>query len=325
MAGPTQREQRKPGLKSIHEAREQRARGKHSRASPNLLLYAVVAIAAILLGYRFFATRQLDRSKEALLSKERAVEVTVGREWFPLRDKIEKFVLDAAVGEWPGDFVDNGAKWDFRSAPGIYLRIRLADARDPTSLHKAAQGSLKDGFVGCLMREPNAGAARGDVDAGPFAEQPWNMRQAYASTRILTADWINDVKASGDDLRLRVFEQQYEKAAREEIPLAIDLIKRAQFFLLVLDEDPPAAKGDGAPLTEEMLQLVPHDARVRLMNLRDGSGTELARMRRRAEGTAISVSGHEVTDPETRQAMQRQVNNCSLALQVQSVLALEKK
>ena len=58
------------------------------------------------------------------------------------------------------------------------------------------------------------------------------------------------MRDADDDLRLRVFVEQYDKAIREEIPLAIDVVKRAQFFLLVLDEDVPeaAAFADGGPL-----------------------------------------------------------------------------
>ena len=310
---------KKPGLRSIYEAREQRARGKYSRATPNLLILCVVAIAIILLGYRFFAMRQLESSREALLAKRRAVETTVGVEWFPLRDRIEKITIESA-NDFGDDFVDSKAKnWDFRALPGLYLRLRVVDAKDAAHVRKSAMDSLRDGFVGCLLREPNPEGARGERDAG-FAEQPWNLRQAYASTRILTDEWATEVKSSDDDLRLRVFEQQYKKAASEEIPLAIDLIKRAQFFLLVLDEDAMEAvtKADAGVIDEEVLQLVPHAARVRVVDLR--SGKDVLRVTRRAEGSFVSASERAVTDPEVRNAMQRQVNNCALAQQVNAAI-----
>ena len=145
--------------------------------------------------------------------------------------------------------------------------------------------------------------------------------QAYQATRILTPEWVDEVKNATDDLRLRVFEQQYEKATATEIPQAIDLVKRAQFFLLVLDEDTPAALplADGGEVTSEVLQLVPHDARVRILSLK--TGAEVARLRRRAEG---GVYG-EPTDPEVRDAVRRQVNNCALAMHVAKLLHFEKK
>lgn len=316
---------KKPGLASIHEGREQRARGRYSRATPNLLLYCVVAIGFMLFGYRYFSGKKLEDDKDALLAKQRAVEKTVGAEWFPLRDQIERITVESA-DHFDSDFVDaEASKWDFRALPGLYLRLRVGDAKDVASVRKNSQDSLKDGFVGCLLRESNPAAARGEADSGVFPEQPWNMRTAYSSTRILTEQWVSDVKASDDDLRLRVFDQQYRNAAGEQIPLAIQLIKKAQFFLLVLDEDTleAAAKADGGTVNEEVLQLVPHDARVRIVNLR--TGKDIIRVRRRGEGSFFFASESQPTDPDVKDAMQRNVNNCALAAQVQSVLGLEAK
>src|SRR5581483_6927118 len=149
---------------------------------------------------------------------------------------LEKIVIDEAANLGP-DFVDPAAKtWDFSKLPGLYLRLRVAEAKDGKSIRKAAENSARDGFVGCLIVSPTPELAKGQADAGAFGENPWNLRQAYASTRILTDDWVNEVKESSDDLRLRVFQQQYDKATATEIPLAAKIIKKADFFLLVLDE-----------------------------------------------------------------------------------------
>jgi len=108
---------------------------------------------------------------------------------------------------------------------------------------------------------------------------------------------------------------------RDEIPLAIDVVKRAQFFLLVLDEDVPEAArlAEGGAITEEALQLVPHPARVYLYDL--AGGKEIARVRREGASRIIPVGERMVTDPETREAMQRQANNCALANLVTAALA----
>jgi hypothetical protein len=275
---------------------------------------------AIFVGYRYASERQLGGAKDALLAKERAVRSTVGAEWFPLRDGIERTVLDAAAKAQPDLIAPEAAHWDFRSLPGLYLRLRMADAKDVASIRHAAESSQRDGFVGCFLREPNAAAARGDADAGAFAEQPWNWPKAYAATRILTDEWSDDVKASDDPLRLRVFEQQYDKAMREEIPAAIDLVKRAQFFLFVLDEDSPDVHPAeaGVPVTEADLQRAPHFAQVHLVDLR--SHKEIVRVRRAAEASFMFAGERPVTDPETLDAMKRQVNNCALAKQVDSAI-----
>ena len=116
------------------------------------------------------------------------------------------------------------------------------------------------------------------------------------------------MKDADDDLRLRVFVEQYDKAIRDEIPLAIDVVKRAQFFLLVLDEDVPeaAAFADGGP----------HHARRRCSwsSTRRACSSSICkdnkpilRLRRSGGARFIQAGERVVTDDETRDAMQRQV------------------
>jgi hypothetical protein len=313
--------ERKPGLPSVHKARADRGRGKWSRASGAFWLWAGAGLAIVLIGYRFFAGRQLDSAKSDLLAKQRAVAASVGSEWFPLRDRIEGFVIDAATHSEADTVDQKTAAWPFRSAPGLYLRLRVADAKDVASVRKASSSSQKDGFVGCFLREPNAAAAHGEDDAGAFAEQPWNWQKAYGATRILTDDWVGEVNDAPDPLRLRVFEEQYEKAVKTEIPLAIDLVQKAQFFLLVLDEDSDEARvlAEGGTVTEAMLQRTPHYARVHLYDLR--AGKEVLSVRRSAEASFVFAGEHGATDPETLEAMKRQVNNCALAKEVDRAIA----
>ena len=283
-------------------------------------MLAAVVVVAGLVAHKFVSQRELGTARQDLLSKQRAVAVTLGPEWFPLRDKLEAFVLSAAK-DYQGDRVEPEARRpELRSLPGLYLRMRVADAKDAASVRAAAAESKKDAFAGCLLREPNERGLRGELDGGAFAEQPWNLGRAYSATRILTDEWVADVKNADEDLRMRVFAEQYDKAVRDEIPLAIDVVKRAQFFLLVLDEDVPEAArlAEGGAITEEALQLVPHPARVHLYDL--GTGKEIARLRREGASRVISVGEHVVTDSETREAMQRQANNCALAGQVEEAL-----
>jgi hypothetical protein len=308
--------ERKPGLPSVHKARVDRNRGRWSRGTSSFWLWAGAGLALTLIGYRLVSGRQLDGQKAELLAKERAVAASVGSQWFPLRDKIEGFVIEAA-NRPATDVVDQEATtWAFRSLPGLFLRLRVAEARDLGSVRKAAQSSQKDGFVGCFLREPNVAAARGEADAGAFAEQPWNWQKAYAATRILTDDWTGEVKEAPDPLRLKIFEEQYQSAVKTEIPLAIDLVQKAQFFLLVLDEDSEEARAlaEGGTVTEPMLQRTPHFARVHLYDLR--SGKEAFSVRRSAEASFVFAGEHGATDPETLEAMKRQVNNCALAKEV---------
>jgi hypothetical protein len=233
-------------------------------------LVAAGAIVAGLVTHSIVSSRELRNDRQALLAKQRAIAATLGAEWFPLRDGLESDVI-ASARAFEGDRIEPEARTRaYRSQPGIYLRMRVADATTPDSIREKAADAKRDAFAACFLREPNERGIRGEVDGGAFSDQPWNLGQAYAATRILTDRWIRDVSDADGDMRLRVFSEQYDKAVRDEIPLAIDVVKRAQFFLLVLDEDDPAAAtaADGAPPDEAALQLVAHPARIQLYDLR---------------------------------------------------------
>jgi len=292
-----------------------------SRWTTQAGLLAGGVIIAGLIVHKVVSERELEADRQALLAKQRAVAVTLGPEWFPLRDKLEADVLTAAK-DYAGDHVDAQARRaEFRTQPGLYLRMRVAEAKDAVSVRAVAADARKDAFAACLLREPNDRGARGELDGGAFAEQPWNLGQAYAATRILTDDWVGEVKSADEDLRLRIFSRQYDKAVKDEIPLAIDVVKRAQFFLLVLDEDVPEAvkPTDGGPLTEEALQLVAHPSRVHLFDLT--SGQEILRLLRTGDARVIPAGERAIADAETLEAMQRQANNCALARRVDEAIA----
>lgn len=313
-------DKRELGLKAVHSARAERGKSKYGKIDGRVWIVAGAAVVVTLVVAWQLNDRTLSSEKDEILSQQRAAVQAVGAEWYPLRDKLERLTLDAA-SHFEGDNVDlEAAKMDFRSLPGLYLRLRVDEAKDTDSLRKHARDSAKDAFTGCLLREPNAALARGDADAGVAPEQPWNLHRAYSATRVMTDEWANEVKASEDKDRLRVFRQQYDKAKRDDIPIAIDIVKRAQFFLLVLDEDVPEARelSDGGPINEEALQQVAHPARVHIYNLK--TGAQIARLRKTAEADYQFVGEHAVRDPDVRAAMKRQVNSCALAQQVWSAL-----
>jgi hypothetical protein len=313
------KKKRERGLPSIARSRDDRARGR-TRWTTQAGLVAALAVIGGLIAHKVVSQRELNDQRDGLLAKQRAVAIELGPQWFPLRDKLEAYVL-AGAKDYAGDFVDPQARRpELRSQPGLYLRMRVADAKDAASVRKIAVDSKKDAFASCLLREPNERGLRGELDGGAFAEQPWNLGRAYTATRILTDDWVNEVKNADEDLRMRVFLDQFDKAWKTEIPLAVKVVSQARFFLLVLDEDVPEARQhlDGGSLTEEALQLEPHPARVYLYDL--GAGREIARLLRVGDARVIPAGERMITDEETRQAMQRQANNCALAGQVDEAL-----
>jgi hypothetical protein len=307
------------GLPAINRLREERSR-RGSRWTMQAGLVAAGAVIVSLIAHTVVSRQDLASDKRALLAKQSAVQVTLGVEWSAFRQRIEEDVVRAA-GPYLGDHVEreaqNGA---FRTQAGLYLRMRVADARGPESVAHAAVGGQKDAFVACLLREPNDRGIRGELDGGAFAEQPWNLGQAYWATRILLPEWASGVEDVDDRMRLRVYVAQYDEAMRSEIPLAVEVIKRAKFFLLALDEDAPDAvdSTDGGPTTESTLQLVSHPTRIFLFDT--SNGRELLRLRRTGQGRVIQVGERAVTDPETKDAMLRQANNCDLGNQIEDAL-----
>lgn len=283
-------------------------------------LVAAGAVVVSLIAHTVVSRQDLSADKRALLAKQSAVQVTLGVEWSAFSQRIEENVVRAA-GPYPGDHVEREAQSGaFRTQAGLYLRMRAADARSRESVAHAAIGGQKDALVACLLREPNDRGIRGELDGGAFAEQPWNLGQAYWATRILLPEWASGVGEADDPLRLRVYAAQYDEAMRSEIPLAVEIIKRAKFFLLALDEDAPDAvdSSDGGSMTESALQLVAHPTRVFLFDT--SNGRELLRLRRSGQGRVLQVGERPVTDPETRDALQRQANNCDLGRQIEDAL-----
>jgi hypothetical protein len=284
-------------------------------------LTAAGAVVAGLVAHTIVSGRELQAEKRSLLAKRRAVEATLGAQWLPLQGRLEDAITDAARS-FDGDYVAPEARTSpFRSEPGLYLRMLVTDGANVETIRHAAVGAKKDALVACLLREPNEAGRRGEIDGGAFAEQPWNLGQAYSATRILSDGWAREVEQADDEMRLRVFSEQYEKAVADEIPLAIDLVTRARFFLLVLDEEVPPARAhlDGGGMTEEALQLVVHPARVVLLDLTRQK--LLFRLRRSGSALVIPAGERQITDEETRDAMQRQANNCSLAGQINGAIA----
>ncbi len=277
-----------------------------------------MAVAAV--AYKLVTRSQLNSRKEDLFRARDSIETDVGREWAKVSDKLEKLTLNEAA-EYRGDLLDKSAVgWDFRSLPGLYLRVRVNDAQSIAKLRVAAEDSARDGFTSCLIRPTTSGVVA--ADAGASLDRPWNLRQGYIATRVLTPEWKAMAAESNDDHRLRVFEEQYQKATREDLPLATAMVKQAEFYLLVLDEDVDDARDpDGGAIVEESLQLVKHPARVVLVNLK--TGAPVFRTRKSSEGSYIFGGERAISDPEVFHAMKRQVNNCALATDVKNVLGLD--
>jgi len=294
-----------------------------------LWIFVVFAVWAII--YWKKSQGELESARNRLLSEQRAVGAELGPRFFPLRDQIEAWTVDGS-SKFAGDLVDSSAAQSkFRSKPGVYLRLLVDDGKDPTSIRKAAVNSLRDGFTSCLMQANNPDPWGGkeckhnaECEPGQHCNetkhcsvpaQPYNLRTAYRATRILEESWIKEVRDAGDDKRLLVLQRDFQDAVKEDVPLVIDLMARAQFFILVLDEKTEVAPeiADGGTLSEA-LQTIEHPVRVFIYDL--AQRKPILRIRR----SVAAQVGLTTADPQTIAAVRRQANNCAVALEVRKAL-----
>ena len=347
---PRQRESRladeaRRGLPSIHKARE--TRNKRVRPPLRAVVWFGIVLAVALSLYWFRSSSNVEKDRAALMADQRAVEAELGKKWYPLRDATE--AMTQALAAAPAQDVvekEELAKFAFQEKPGIYLRMRTDDAKTPESIRAAAKGSMRDGFTSCLMKtageDPIAGAsctaardcASGQIcnDMGHCAAptQPYNLRLAYRTLYVLGPDWVKDVQDAADDMRIKVLRLGFDDATKSDLPVAVDLVTKATFFLAVLD-DKPASKpapapqptssggGDEAPSPEDLDVIggAVYPSHIGLFRLEDKK--LLLRITREPPATAL-LGGLPAKDPKNEAARLRQAQSCWLALEVRRAI-----
>jgi hypothetical protein len=319
---------RERGLPAVHRARE--ARNKLRWPPAKFWGYTAILLALSAILHWKWSQGRTESARQTLMAKQRAVAVELAPKWTSLRDRVERWTLELAKGAGP-EVIDREAlaSWDFRQVAGLYLRLRVDEASSAEAIRKGAVRSLRDAFTSCLVRVPNANPLGGaecrrtrDCPQGEFCNendrcsrpaQPFNLRVAYRTMHVLSEDWVHDVQDASNDLRLRVLDGSFDDTVRDDIPLAIDLVTRAQYYLVVLDEP---VQGGAAPAANEDLLAVPHAARVAVWRLSDDK--LVLRVRREANGQL--VGGMPSIDADVMGARQRQANSCALALAVREAM-----
>lgn len=309
--------------------------------SPHFWIWMVVALAGFGVVYWKIAQGKLESQKSAVMAKQRAIAKTLGVRLLPLRDRIEHWVIGLA-GPWKGDYVAPEASFErIAKEPGIYLRLRAADARTKKSLRAAAVRSLHDGFTACFFRRRPGP----DVSVGPKCRQPsdckpgflcnaynvchrptqpYNMRLAYRALKVLSTQWTDELQQASNDLAVQVYDEDLDRVTHTDVPIAIAVMTRAKYFTAVLDEDPktglPKPLADAGESDEQRVQRVAHSARVGIWDL--ATGKQILRLRAEAAGRFVPVGDGVVRTPETVASEERQVNSCAIGLDVRD--ALEK-
>ena len=332
-----EREKPQRGLPAITRARELReARKNNPAASGKFWIWSGVAVAALSIFYWKKTQADNEAYRTRVLTRQRAIAAEMGPLFFPLREKIERWTADTARGEWANELVGGSAEVarvlpELLKKPGIYLRLAQPDAQPAEKLRVAATDSLLDEFVLRFVRNPGPDPHLGKEctatrectpgqmcnEIGHCAEpsQPYNLRIAYRGTRVLNDEWVHTVETADEELRLRLFERDLNSAVESDIPITIDLLKRAQYFLVVIDELPPGlVAADKDTSLEQTAQAEVHTARVAVYDIRRDA--LVARVRERVDAT-VPVVQNGIG------AQRRQIFNYELARQSRSDMGIE--
>jgi len=300
------------------------------------LLFA--AVATVIFAYR--EASAVERDRQALMADQRALDATLGSSWVPIRDAVEKLTL-ASASDPTADVVDKTelASFAFQKQAGIYLRLRMDQATSAEAIRAGTDASLHDGFTACLMQTPGDDPVAGpecksavdcaegqlcnELDHCSKPTQPFNLRMAYHSMRVLSPEWVKEVQDASDKQRVHALRATFDAAMKTDIPLAMELVGQAKFFLLVLDERPIPPKEDAdAGLSfedQETLDGKHYGSRVFVYRLSDQK--LVLRLRRDENATAL---GNPASDRQAEAARLRQINACALAMDVKSAIGPQK-
>jgi hypothetical protein len=329
------------GLSSINEARALRQSRSQPTASSKFWLWSLIAIVAISIFYWKKTQTENDSHRALILAKQRGIAAELGPMYTTLRGKVERWSAETARGGFEPDFVSPKLRESAKGTgqpplfkhPGLYLRSSQTDARTPEALQVAAQESLRDAFTACLLHTPHLGLREGVAckkskeckggeicnEAGICSKpsQPFNMRVAYRGLRILSDSWVRSVETTNEPLTLRLFDGDIDDAVANDIPVAIDLLRQAEYFLVVLDELPEGLKIPAGASVEQSIQSEVHPTRVALYDIK--SSELLLRVHRTIDVSIPAVPG----DAATMDAQRRQILNCALAQDVRQAIAGE--
>jgi hypothetical protein len=341
---------RERGLPSVNQAKAEQRRAlvlgrvRLSGVPPHFWLWSLTAIGLFFVVYWRIAEGHLESVKAQVMAKQRAVARTIGPSILPFRDRVERWASELA-GPYSSDHVESGASYDLiRQSPGVYLRLRLANAKTPKDIRKAARVSLHDGFTSCMFVNKEAG----DPTSGPSCKTtaqctpgklcnewnvcgdppiPYNMRLAYRTLRVLSNEWTDELHETTSELAVNAYDRDLDNVSKYDVRIAAEILARSKYFTLVLDEEPseglPKELPDAGESPEERIQRVGHPARVGIWEL--STGKLLLRLRSNAAGRFVPMGAKVVRDPMIVAAQERQVNGCQLALEVRGALGQDER
>jgi hypothetical protein len=151
------------------------------------------------------------------------------------------------------------------------------------------------------------------------------MRLAYRAFRILSEDFTRNLQESTDELQVRALDRELDQITKVDVPVAIEVLRRAKTVTVVVDEVPasmekPAPFKPGEPILseEQRVQGIAHSARIGIWDME--TGQPLVRYRGEAASRLISIGKRVELDEEVAGSRARQANSCFLATALRGVL-----
>ncbi len=332
----------KRGLSAVLTAREER--NKIKRPAWRGVAFFGVTLTVAMIAYFKWESSANQSFRAEILSKQRAVEQTLGAKWYPVRDDVEAWTLELAKSP-VDDFVakEELKGFRFQELPGLYLRVGADQAKDQPTLREAVSGSFKDGFTACLMRTPAESDTAGkfctisrecasgeicnDLQHCAKPSSPFNLRLAYRALFVLEPAWVRDVEQADSELVLRGFNLSLDDANYTEFPIAAEILTKAKFFLVVVDDRPaehatPATGEEPSPADVDFAAGKAYPSRIGLFRLEDKK--PLLKITRTPSFDL--KGGAPVTDVKVLASRNRQAQSCALALEVRKMIGdLEAK
>jgi hypothetical protein len=263
--------------------------------------FAFVALALVV---HFVRTdRALKAERSRVLKQLGALKGSIQDDYTRVRDQVETWTVAAATKPYAGDMVDRDARAvPWRERPSIYLRMRVEDAKSVDAVHKNARTVALDAIPSCLLR-PRAGG-------------PWTWGEVVTRFEMLGIEYVKDVSSTTNDLRMRNLAYALDYYEKNDFPALSEALKKAEYLVLALDEDPTqipatsAAFGPEATPAQRILS-VPHPVRLQVWRLAEGR--EILRLRRTPEASVVQVQGDVVGSAAGVELRKAQALGCAVA------------
>ncbi|PKN47338.1 MAG: hypothetical protein CVU63_06530 [Deltaproteobacteria bacterium HGW-Deltaproteobacteria-20] len=267
---------------------------------------AILLVVGIAVMSNWSTRRETARTRSELMTSIQQARASLAPEASYFLPVVESWVVRLA-GPYEGDLVSDqvrlsGGLRAQLKRPVVYVRGPLTDLARSDQIPMAANASMKDSLLLCLLDPPSSTTedeVLAKVRGANFTLLAPNIRrlhEAEAGLGVLRPSWEDRVGAAPDRKALASLQRDFTRAPIEDGKLAAS----AEVLVVAIDE-PPEGEVRGAAADH------PHAVRLGIVDLR--SDTVLVRLRRPTNPSAVGA--------EARTAFGRAVAGCQTGVQLQ--------